>query len=43
MAYEISYTEPDSSKLAHQVMLERIADLAVLNGWTVLRLSLIHI
>lgn len=37
MAYEISHTEPDSAKLAHQVMLERIADLAVLNGWTVLR------
>lgn len=39
MAYEISYTEPDSSKRAHQVMLERIADLAVLNGWTVLRFN----
>lgn len=37
MAYEISFTEPDSAKLAHQVMLERIADLAELNGWTILR------
>ena len=37
MAYEISFTEPSGGKLAHQVMLERIRDLAVLNGWTVLR------
>ena len=37
MAYEISFTEPDSAKLAHQVMLERIADLAELNDWTILR------
>ena len=37
MAYEISFTEPSGGKLAHQVMLERIRDLAALNGWTVLR------
>lgn len=37
MAYEISYTTPGGGKLAHQVMLERIRDLAVLNGWTVRR------
>lgn len=37
MAYEISFTEPAGGKLAHQVMLTRIRDLAVLNGWTVLR------
>lgn len=37
MAYEISFTEPTGGKLAHQVMLTRIRDLAVLNGWTVLR------
>jgi len=37
MAYEISFTVPAGGKLAHQVMLERIRDIAVLNGWTVLR------
>ena len=37
MAYEISFCEPVSGKLAHQVMIERIRDLAIANGWTVLR------
>ena len=37
MAYQISFVEPASGKLAHHRMIERIRDLAVLNGWTVLR------
>lgn len=37
MAYQISFVEPAGGKLAHQVMIERVRDLAAANGWTVLR------
>lgn len=36
MAYEIGYTD-NSTKLAHYAFLDKIHDLAVANGWTVLR------
>ena len=36
MAYEIGFTD-NSTKLAHYAFLDKIHDLAVANGWTVLR------
>jgi len=39
MASEISFAVPAGGKLAHQVMIAKIRDLAVLNGWTVLRFN----
>ena len=35
MAYEIGFTD-NSTKLAHYAFLDKIHDLAVANGWTVL-------